>query len=91
MDGEIIVTVSDPYGDRLPGAVGVLKDGSGAAREMVSNADGEMRFAGLAPGEYALAVTEAGFKPVTRSGLKVGPGTVQALQIALHLALPDEG
>src|SRR5580700_7162165 len=60
--GDIAGVVSDPTGAVVPGAAGALKSlSTGTTESATTNAQGYYRFALLAPGQYTVTVTAAGF------------------------------
>src|SRR4030095_9185034 len=65
--GTISGTTADPQGQVVPGAtVRVRNVGTGAAREVTSNATGNYRVPGLQPGRYEVQVEAKGVASETR-------------------------
>lgn len=63
--GGIVGTVTDAQQAAVPGAaVTVVNKGTGAARTVVSGADGGFRFPDLDPGRYSVVVELQGFQKV---------------------------
>src|SRR5688500_16473420 len=55
-------TITDQSGAAIAGAtVSVRRDATGFARQVTSNRDGGFEVVDLAPGEYAVTVTNTGF------------------------------
>jgi outer membrane receptor protein involved in Fe transport len=72
--GSIVGSVSDPTGLPVSEAtVTLMQMATGASREMKTGERGDFVFAGLEPGEYALAVTAAGFKKAERKQVMLSP------------------
>jgi len=78
--GAIAGIVTDPDGRAVPGAaVVVTSAATGQRRETISSGDGLYAAAGLPPGDYRVEAALAGFKTMTRGGLRVVTGeTVRA-------------
>lgn len=56
-----------------------------ARRVLVSLADGTYAAAGLAPGDYRMAVELAGFAPVRRDGIHLSAGDTARIDFSLHV------
>jgi hypothetical protein len=84
LTGNIIGNVTDEQGGRLPG-VTVTLTGMGAPLTQTTDARGEYRFVGLAPGKYTIAYDLQGFGKVTKSDVQVATGqnTVTATTLRL--------
>jgi hypothetical protein len=67
---QIVGTITDPTGARVPGAkVTTSNVETGAVRNVASNDNGYYTVPLLPPGTYQITVLKEGFKPVTRSGV----------------------
>jgi hypothetical protein len=78
-------SILDPQHRPIAGArVHITAKGTGAEREVVSNATGLYEIAGLQPGAYGLAVDSSGFKQATQTiELEVGQQATLDLQLSL--------
>ena len=78
-------SILDPQHRPVAGArVYITAKGTGAEREVVSNATGLYEIAGLQPGAYTLAVDSSGFKQATQAVvLEVGQQATFDLQLSL--------
>ncbi len=82
--GGISGVVRDEAGAVVPGvAVAVTAVTTGVTREVVSSQEGLFAVPSLAPGEYRIDVTGAGFRPIRREGLHVSTGTTIRLDFEL--------
>ena len=64
--------VTDRTGAVVPGAsVTVTNSETGAERKVAANEEGYYAAPLLLPGEYRVTVEHAGFKPITRAGVKL--------------------
>lgn len=82
--GRIDVTVVDAQGSVVPGALVEL---TGAARlSQTSDATGEAHFLNLAPGDYAVAISLAGFTPYRNDRVTVSAGTAAPLRVSLQVS-----
>ena len=67
--GTISGVIRDSLGGAIPGAtIRVVNEGSGAAQEAVSDAEGAYRVDDLAPGQYRVEATLDGFEPAVAAG-----------------------
>ncbi|MDZ4796601.1 MAG: carboxypeptidase-like regulatory domain-containing protein [Bryobacteraceae bacterium] len=70
--GQIVGIISDPSGGGVPGvAVKVTNEDNGSVREIESNETGAYVAPLLQPGNYRLTMTKQGFRPVSRTGIKL--------------------
>jgi hypothetical protein len=78
-------SILDPQHRPIAGArIHVTAVGTGAEREVVSNATGLYQIAGLQPGAYTLSVDSVGFKQATQNvDLEVGQQATLDLQLRL--------
>ena len=82
--GDITGTVRDQAGATVPGATVTVTDiRTGLRRVVVSTGGGVYTAASLAPGEYRVDVTLAGFKPVRREGVHLTTGEKTRVDIDL--------
>jgi outer membrane receptor for ferrienterochelin and colicins len=78
-------TVVDETGARVPGAA-VTLSGPGGRATSTTDATGEYRFTGIAPGEYEITVAATSFASGRRSGIGVGTVGVNVPAISLAIA-----
>ena len=65
---QLVGRIFDPSGSAVPGAkIKVTSTDTGSAREAQSNASGSYVLALLPPGNYRIAITKDGFRPVSRA------------------------
>ena len=75
----LVGLVRDNSGAVIPGAsVVATHDGTGVAREGVSDANGEFVFAALPNGPYTVRIELTGFKTISQRGIRVGSGPDRA-------------
>lgn len=86
--GDLFGTVTDNDGGRLPG-VTVQLTGIGAPRIQITNAEGQYRFLGLAPGGYQLAFTLEGFSTVEYPTVAISVGNTTTIDGTLTPALSE--
>ena len=85
--GSVDGTIRDPSGAGLPQvAVRIVGPSQMGEREHVSHDDGFYRIQSLAPGEYELTFTRAGFEPAIRREVRVRSGATTTVSITLELA-----
>ena len=84
--GSINGTVSDQTGAALSGAAVKATDtGTGIALTTVTTAEGQFSFQDLPAGTYQVAVTAAGFTPVTVEKIPVTAGAIYTLPVTLKV------
>lgn len=84
--GEVAGLVRDQAGDAVPGASITVTDiRTNRQRVVVSDADGRYTAPSLAPGEYRLDLSLAGFKAVRRDGLRLSTGEKARVDIDLEV------
>src|SRR5262249_53780139 len=84
--GGLTGTLVDQAGAKVPGAtVTVTSTGTGAARTVVTSPDGAFTVPGLSPGLYDVHAELAGFRPLTREGVRVTTGEAVRLDLRLEL------
>jgi hypothetical protein len=89
--GALAGSVSDPSGAVIPGAtISAVNEATGAKSETVSTSAGAYRFAELAPGNYKVTTTAAGFETATASGVLVTVNSTSALNISLKVGAQTE-
>jgi hypothetical protein len=87
--GNIFVSVVDDQGQALPG-VTVTLTGQGAPQVNVTNAEGQTRFLGLAPGGgYQITAELEGFSTVEYPNIVVGVGRNTTVQITVTPAVEE--
>ena len=89
--GNIIVTIVDKDGARLPGVTVTLISPFGAVPPQVSSAEGVARFLSLPPSrEYAVKLELQGFKTKTETGITVNLGINADLTLTLEQGVLTE-
>ena len=84
--GAVTVVVADQEGAAVPGATVTLTAvATNAARRALTDAAGRVVFQALSPGGYRLRVDLAGFRPLTRDGVRVATGETVPLDIRLDV------
>ena len=84
--GSINGTVTDQTGAALAGAVVKATDtGTGIVLSTVTTAEGQYSFQDLPLGTYQIAVTDAGFSPVTVDKIPVTAGAIYTLPVTLKV------
>ena len=84
--GALTGVVRDPSGAAIPGAtVSVTDLASGRQRTGLSSSDGVYSVASLSPGDYRVSVALAGFKTVTRDGIRMRTGEVTRLDFDMSI------
>ena len=89
--GTITGTVTDESGAVLPGVtVTIRNDETGAARELVTGAEGRFTGPNLQPGPYTITAALEGFATVERSGIRLTVGREAVVDFRLKVgALTD--
>jgi len=82
--GRIDVTVLDPQGGVVPGALVEISGTS--AQSQTSDAAGEAHFLNLPPGPYSVTSTLSGFGPARIDRVTVAAGTAVPLRMTLQVA-----
>ncbi len=82
LTGTITGKVTDEQGGVLPG-VTVTLTGKTGAQSQVSDAKGEYRFIGLAPGTYNVRSELQGFRPKEQQGIEIGLGKTVDVNLAM--------
>jgi len=78
--------VTDPTGAIIPGAqVGVINVDTNVARTTNSNESGYYAVPFLPPGNYRITVRKEGFKPITRSGLRLAIDQVARIDLMMEV------
>ncbi len=85
-------TVVDATGAAVPGAtVTVVAARTNLSRTVVTTVDGGFLVPALAPGPYRVRVDAAGFKPLTRDGIRLATGETIQLDLTLEVGGVSEG
>src|SRR5579864_166253 len=85
--GSISGTVTDQTGSVVPGArVTVISTSQGLEHKSRSDAKGAYAFPSLPVGEYRLEVQAQGFKPQSRTGLRIDLDSALQMDLTLELA-----
>ena len=83
-------TITDQSGAAIAGAtVSVRRDAAGFARQVTSNRDGGFEVVDLAPGEYAVTVTNTGFT-VANQRVMLLSGQSRRIELTLHVGRLNE-
>ena len=89
--GSLAGTVCDPTQAPVPGSiVKVVREGSAAALEARTNAEGRFAFPALLAGFYDIHVAAPGFRPLVKERLSIPPGAVLSLPLTLELGSMSE-
>lgn len=86
--GNLYGTVTDDQGAALPG-VTVTLVGGGAPQVQVTNAQGQFRFLGLAPGSYDLKAELEGFSTIDYPNIVINIGRNTQIEVKLSAAVED--
>jgi hypothetical protein len=86
--GNLYGTVTDDKGAALPG-VTVTLSGQGAPQVQVTNAQGQFRFLGLAPGSYDLKSELEGFSTIDYPNIVINIGRNTTIEVKLSPAVED--
>ncbi|HZI73486.1 MAG TPA: carboxypeptidase-like regulatory domain-containing protein, partial [Gemmatimonadales bacterium] len=86
--GNLYGTVTDDKGAALPG-VTVTLSGQGAPQVQVTNAQGQFRFLGLAPGSYDLKAELEGFSTIDYPNIVINIGRNTQIEVKLSAAVED--
>src|SRR5665213_2733446 len=82
--GTIVGTVADPSNASVAGAkVTITEAGTGAARDVVTNASGQFVIPGLRPTTYTITVQASGFNKYTQSNIGLAADQSETVNIAL--------
>ena len=89
--GSVVGAVEDPSGAVIPGATVTLTNtNTAAARESKADEQGRYTFVSLIPGTYSMAVTAAGFRSLTRTGITVTINNVTRVESRLEVGQVSE-
>jgi len=88
--GTIHGTVTDPSGAAVTKATVIAINPDGQTKTATTNRTGGYEITGLAPGNYTITVTAAGFADFAKDDVNVAAGQVQALNIPLEIAVEKE-
>lgn len=88
--GSIHGTVTDPSGAAVTNATVIAIDFDGQTKTTTTNRTGGYEIKGLAPGNYTITVTAAGFADFAKDDVNVAAGQSQALNIPLEIAVEKE-
>ena len=81
-------TITDPSGAVVPNVcVTIVSQGTGLKRSVVTDTDGEYRFAGLPTGDYSLRIEKPGFQSQVREGVELT--SAAEVMINSQLAIGD--
>jgi len=86
--GNLYGEVVDNQGEALPG-VTVTLSGNGPTQIQVTNAEGQFRFLGLAPGNYQLTAELEGFSTVEYPNISIQVGRNTSIEITLTPAVEE--
>ena len=83
--------VKDSGGGVIPGVTVVVKnDATGAAQEVVSDADGRYQVSALGAGAYTVTASLSGFKTAIAKGIRVAPGQPVSIPLTLEVGSLSE-
>jgi hypothetical protein len=88
--GSIHGTVTDPSGAAVTKATVIAINPDGQTKTATTNRTGGYEITGLAPGNYTITVTAAGFADFAKDDVNVAAGQAQALNIPLEIAVEKE-
>ena len=89
--GTLAGNVIDAAGGAIAGAVITAQPGSGSAsREAVSDASGRFILPNLFAGDYEVAVTKAGFRPLRKKGVRIDPDRTVQLEFQMDVGPASE-
>jgi hypothetical protein len=84
--GQIMGRVTDPQGRGVPDALVKLTNADmGTTRDGKTNESGSYLFPLVPPGNYRLAVTKEGFRPVNQSGIALAVDQAARIDVALEI------
>jgi hypothetical protein len=86
--GNLYGTVQDNQGAALPG-VTVTLQGVGATQVQVTNAEGQFRFLGLAPGGWSVKAELEGFSTVDYPNITIAVGRNTSIEMTLTAAVEE--
>jgi len=87
----LVGLVRDNSGAVIPGAsIVATHDGTGVAREGVSDANGEFVFAALPNGAYTVRIELTGFKTISQRGIELGAGQTVRQTFVLEVGAMSE-
>lgn len=86
--GNLFGEVTDQQDERLPG-VTITLTGQGPVQIQVTNAEGQFRFLGLAPGTYQVTAELEGFSTVTYPDVNIRIGRNTTIEITLSPAVVE--
>ena len=78
--------VSDELGGVIVGATVSLTNEQGQTQTTVSDAGGNYRFNGVAPGNYSITVTQTGFSAFQHASITVASGQSRTINVTLKVA-----
>ena len=89
--GTILGRITDPSGAAVAGAaVEVVNTATNAAHRTASDETGDYQVPFLVPGEYSVQVESAGFKRVSRQGIRLATNETLALNFTLEIGAATE-
>ncbi|HEY4357158.1 MAG TPA: TonB-dependent receptor [Acidobacteriaceae bacterium] len=89
--GSITGTVTDTTGAAVPNAkVTVKRNDTGEVKTISSGGSGEYVFPSLAPGQYTVSATSAGFSTFTSPNTTLQADQALTLEISLKVGAPDQ-
>ena len=88
--GSIHGTVTDPSGAAVTKATVIAINPDGQTKTASTNRTGGYEITGLAPGNYTITVTAAGFADFAKDDVNVAAGQSQAFNIPLEIAVEKE-
>jgi carboxypeptidase family protein/TonB-dependent receptor-like protein len=84
--GSVVGTVTDQVGAVVPGAtIKVTNTATGLTRQVTADSTGSYSLTNLLEGDYELAVSASGFKPLTQKGVNVRINNVSHIDLKLEV------
>jgi hypothetical protein len=84
-------SVKDSGGGVIPGVTVVVKnDATGAAQEVVTDADGRYQVTAIGAGAYTVTASLSGFKTAIAKGIRVAPGQPVSIPLTLDVGSLSE-
>src|SRR5262245_2652601 len=83
--GAFVGHVADQNGAAVPGAsVTLVAAGTGLTRNAITDQSGDYSVPGLPSGSYQIRIQLAGFRPLTREGVRIATGETVRVDLQLE-------
>jgi hypothetical protein len=87
----LVGIVQDVQGGRLPGVTVRIRNlGTGASRELVTDAEGRFRATALSAGEYELRASLDPFRPLVQTGVRLTVGESASVTLTMQVGTAEE-